>query len=380
MRLLFWVQSLLGSGHLRRALRISRACADAGFEVTLVNGGPLSPWPAPKGIRILQLPVLRAADATFSALVDEDGRPAADALWRARAALLATAVEQTRPHLVLLEMFPFGRRAFARELEPWLARARNLFPRLRVAISVRDVLVRKTNPDRYREMAERANRLADAVLVHGDAALLPFEASFPARRLLSVPLRHTGYVVEPPPPVPAERRGIVVSAGGGAVGARLLETALAAHPLCRLADEPWLLVAGRHGQGETLRRRAPPGVTVRGHDPDLPAHLAAARVSVSQAGYNTVAETLACGTPMVLVPFAESGEDEQTVRARRLAAKGLARTLDARDLTPAALARAIEEAARTPPGTRSQVALEGARRSARLLRRLVEEGALPCDG
>ncbi len=380
MRLLFWVQSLLGSGHLRRALRVSRACAETGFEVILVNGGPPSPWPAPRGVRILQLPVLRAADAAFSGLVDEEGRPATDALWRARTAILETALGETRPDLVVLEMFPFGRRAFARELEPWLARARNLLPRLRVAISVRDVLVRKTDPDRYREMAERTNRVADAVLVHGDAALLPFEASFSARHLLSVPLLHTGYVVEPPPPVPEKRRGVVVSAGGGAVGARLLETALAAQPLCRVADAPWLLVAGRHGQAGTLRHRTPPGVTVRGHDPDLPAHIAAARVSVSQAGYNTVAETLACGTPMVLVPFAEGGEDEQTVRARRLTANGLAHTLDARDLTPTALARAIDEAVCTPAGNRPEVALEGARRSAELLCRLVEQGTLPCDG
>ncbi len=380
MRLLFWVQSLLGSGHLRRALRLSRACTEAGFAVTLANGGPPSPWPAPPGVRILQLPVLRAADAAFSGLVDENGRTAGDALWKVRADLLETALEEVRPDLVLLEMFPFGRRAFARELEPWLAHVRKLRPRPRVAISVRDVLVRKTDPARYREMAERANRLAEAVLVHGDAALLPFDASFPARRLLAVPLRHTGYVTGPPPPAPAERRGVVVSVGGGAVGTRLLETALAARGRCRLAAEPWLLVAGRHGRGAELRRLAPPGITVLDHDPELPARIAAARVSVSQAGYNTVAETLACGTPMVLVPFAAGGEDEQERRARRLAEAGLAVHLDPGELAPDTLARAIEEADARPPAERPQVHLDGAKRGAALLRHLVIEGSLPCDG
>ncbi len=378
MRLLFWVQSLLGSGHLRRALRIAGACARAGFTVELLNGGAPSPWPAPPGVRIRQLPVLRAADAAFSALVDEEGRPAAEARWRARAAILETALEETRPDLVLLEMFPFGRRAFRRELEPWLARARALEPRPRIAVSVREVLVHKDDPDRWREMAERANRLVDAVLVHGDPALLPFEASFPAAERLTVPLLHTGYVVDPPPPSGGPRRGVVVSAGGGVVGARLLETALAARPLSPLSAEPWTLVAGARGQGDRLRRQAPSGVTVLDHDPALPARIAAARVSVSQAGYNTVAETLACGTPMVLVPFAEGGEDEQSRRARRLAEAGLAVVLDGGRADPAALARAIGEAMQLPPAARAAVALDGAPRTAALLRRLVEEGRLPC--
>ncbi len=378
MRLLFWVQSLLGSGHLRRAHRLSGACAEAGFTVLLVNGGPPSPWPPPPGVRILQLPVLRVADARFSSLLDEAGGPATEELWRARAERLHACLVEFRPDLLLLEMFPFGRRAFRRELEPWLARARARVPRPRIAVSVRDILVRKTDPDRYREMAERANRLADAVLVHGDPTLIPFEASFPARPLLTVPLHHTGYLVDRLPPPPAARRGVVVSAGGGAVGAGLLEAALAARPICRLRDQPWTLIAGRRGRGDVLRRTAPPGVTVLDHDPELPARIAAARVSVSQAGYNTVAETLACGTPMVLVPFAERGEDEQTVRAHTLAAKGLARVLDPRRLDPGALARAIEAAA-TVPAARPAIALDGARRSAALLRRLVEEGGLPCD-
>ena len=42
-RCLFWVQSLLGSGHLRRALLLAEAFAARGAEVILVNGGPPGP-------------------------------------------------------------------------------------------------------------------------------------------------------------------------------------------------------------------------------------------------------------------------------------------------------------------------------------------------
>ena len=38
-RVLFYVQHLLGIGHLKRAATRARACAAAGLEVTVVSGG-----------------------------------------------------------------------------------------------------------------------------------------------------------------------------------------------------------------------------------------------------------------------------------------------------------------------------------------------------
>ena len=45
LRAMIWVQHLLGIGHLRRAVSISRALADADFNVMLVSGGiPITPF------------------------------------------------------------------------------------------------------------------------------------------------------------------------------------------------------------------------------------------------------------------------------------------------------------------------------------------------
>ena len=38
-RVFFWVQHLLGIGHLRRAATVARHLADGGFDVLLVSGG-----------------------------------------------------------------------------------------------------------------------------------------------------------------------------------------------------------------------------------------------------------------------------------------------------------------------------------------------------
>jgi predicted glycosyltransferase len=73
------------------------------------------------------------------------------------------------------------------------------------------------------------------------------------------------------------------------------------------------------------------------------------RVSVSQAGYNTVLDIIGAHIPAVLVPFAEEHETEQTLRAERLAACGVIEMLPAAALSPERLADMIERAVRRPP-------------------------------
>ena len=193
-RCLFWVQSLLGSGHLRRALLVAEACAAQGAAVTLVNGGPPGPWPAAAGVDIVQMPPLVADGVDFRALVDPTGGSVClrcgpsgeDASW----SLLAT----TKPDVLVTEMFPFGRRAFRDELVPLLDAARAGASSVVVAASVRDVLVSKPDLLRYAWMAELCRRYYDVVLVHGDERLLPFAASFPLAGELDGMVLHTGFV------------------------------------------------------------------------------------------------------------------------------------------------------------------------------------------
>src|SRR5262245_3201142 len=90
-RVLFHVQYLLGIGHLQRSLRITEALVEAGLAVTLVQGGPPVPEVArARGIDLVQLPPIRARDATF-ALVDETGAPVDDNFRATRRAALLDA-------------------------------------------------------------------------------------------------------------------------------------------------------------------------------------------------------------------------------------------------------------------------------------------------
>ena len=243
-RILFHVQHLLGIGHVKRAAVIARTAADAGLEVTVALGGPPVPGVDFGAARIAALPAAFAADADFKRLVDADGKAIDDA-WRAkrREALLGLFA-RVRPDVLLFELFPFGRRQFRFEILPLLETAAGTA----VACSVRDILVAKPKPERNREVAETVRRWFHRVLVHGDPAVVPFEATFPEAAAITERIVYTGYVVDEPPlqaESAAGRDEVLISAGGGSVGADLYRTALAAKPLSRLRDRTWRLLVGR---------------------------------------------------------------------------------------------------------------------------------------
>jgi predicted glycosyltransferase len=168
-------------------------------------------------------------------------------------------------------------------------------------------------------------------------------------------LRYTGYVVSAVPRVaaePAPGSEILVSAGGGAVGGPLLRAAVAARPLTGVARQPWRIIAGRNLPESEFAALKPAtadgGIVLERFRSDFQALLQRCRLSVSQAGYNTVMELLAAGSRAVVVPFAEGGETEQPVRARLLAERGLLTVVEPDGLTAQSLAAGIDAADRAP--------------------------------
>jgi len=379
-RVCFYVQHLLGIGHLRRAVRIASELSTRGLGVTLISGGMPIPGPAPEGVDWVQLPALRAADAGFSTLLDGTGTPVDEAWLAARRDQLLAHFQRLQPHLLVTETFPFGRRQMRFELLPLLQAARAQTAPPTVVSSVRDVLQSGRKPGRVEEAADWVERYYDHVLVHGDPGLIRFEETFPAAEGLRQRVHYTGYVGAFP-----QARGrvgageVIVSAGGGAVGGRLLETALAARPLSRARDLLWRLLVGGNQAADQFGRlhaRATEGVVVEPARPDFPALLANARLSISQGGYNTVMDLLQARVQAVVVPFAGHGETEQTFRARRLAERGLIGVVEESLLTPESLAEAVDLALTRPRADAVGIDLDGARASAVLIEAWVRAARL----
>lgn len=381
---LFYVQHLLGIGHLRRALLLTDAITHAGLAVTLVTGGePLPELAAIPARQVVQLAPIRAKDASFETLVGVDGQPPDEALWSARRRMLLAAFAAARPDVVVIEAYPFGRRPFRGELEPLVAAARARNPRALVVCSLRDIVVAPPHERRGCEIVERVRADFDAVLVHGDPRLISLEASFPLASEIADRLVYTGYVAAPEIPLAggcnAGAGEVLVSAGGGAVGGALMRAALAARRRGCLADAGWRLLAGPNlaaDEFSDLTAELPEGVTVERYRDDFLQLLRRCRVSVSQAGYNTVLDVIAAGAPAVLVPFAELRETEQALRAERLAASGVVEVLPASQLAPDRLGEAIERAARQRPAA-LRIDTTGAQRSALIIAAMISDRTNP---
>ena len=369
-RVLFWVQHLLGIGHLTRTATLARALAAAGMDVTVASGGEPAPVVDLTGVRFVQLPSARAVDIYFKVLHDANDRQIDDA-WRARRRDATLALyREFRPDLLVTELFPFGRRQFRFEMEPLLAEAQAAGTT--VVASVRDILVAPPKPERLTEMLERARRWYDLVLVHGDPSLVPFERTFPHLAEIGDRVRYTGYVVDQreSPDSDDGRDEVIVSAGGGAVAEPLLRAALAARSFTQAAGARWRFLVGHNlpdAVFDELAAGAGPGVVVERARRDFPALLTRCRLSVSQGGYNTVLETLAAGARAVIVPYAGGLETEQTLRAEALAARGALEVAAEADLTPDRLAEAIDRALARPPSAAAGIAMDGAGETERIL-------------
>jgi predicted glycosyltransferase len=374
--LLFYCQHSVGLGHLIRSYALCAALAER-FRVVLVCGGALPRGiEPPRGVEVVALPPLGVNGN--GGFVSHDPRFTLERAWEARAELLLQTLRSVRPRVVLVELFPFGRAKFARELVPLLEAARRAGAL--TACSLRDILV--TARPNQRAHDDRACAIAnahlDAVLVHSDPRFARLEDTFAPAGPLQVPVRYTGFVVSGAArSAPRRRAGhVVVSAGGGLVGEPLLLSAIEAQRICGIDMR---VIAGPMLPEDAWRRllaaaAGRPGVELVRSVLDLGAELRAAAGSVSQCGYNTALEIVRARVPALVVPYATPEEDEQRRRARRLARLGALRVLDPERLDPPTLARELEQLPTFRPAP-TAIDLRGAQRAGRLLAELAGVGA-----
>lgn len=367
--LLLYCQHSVGLGHLARSLNLAGALA-ARFDVVLLNGGRLpESVRIPTGVELVNLPAL-GHDAGYE-LISHDAAMSVEQALACRHTLILDALARTSPRVVVIELWPFGRKKFAPELEALVrAGAHSAEPPV-VLCSVRDILVnqRRDQARHDERAAERINAWFDGVLVHADPRFARLEESFRPATPLRVPVHYTGFVAPSAPVRPTRpARRVLVSTGGGMVG----------EPLAWAAAEAHVEIAARTGLRTTIvagpflppavrdrltrRAAASSDLEVIPRVDDLCAEICGSAVSVSQCGYNTAMDLLRARRPSVVVPYSEGKEDEQGRRARRLAQMGVVHVLDPDDMTPARLTEAVVTALGTDPRPHG-LALDGAERT-----------------
>jgi predicted glycosyltransferase len=211
------------------------------------------------------------------------------------------------------------------------------------------------------------NTFYDLILVHGDKNFQKLDETFSRVNDLRCPVAYTGYVVQQRNPnaieqcrlqlVEQRRPVIVVSNGSGQylTGQMLLESVLrAANLLQSRIPHKFHVLAGplmpeeAYSRLQTLALESR-NVTLSRYTPDLCAVLKVAEVSVSMAGYNTMMDVLSSGVRALVYPVTSNGDQEQSVRAERLARAGIVDVLNSEELEPEELARKLERALSKAP-------------------------------
>ncbi len=371
MRILHYCQHVLGIGHFLRSMEIASAFCD--HDVFFVEGGqPLPGFEAPAHVHRLALPALMM-DPEFRHLETQEG----DVLetQEERKKRLLEIYESVRPDVVLIELFPFGRKRFQFELIPLLEANRTASHPALVVCSLRDILVEKADPDAYEEKVLRwVNRYFHLILVHADPSCVRLDETFSRVHLIEPPVVYTGYVTRTgpnPPPLRSNHR-IVLSTGGGRVGADLIQAVC--HAFSRISRDdlrlhiyegPFMTPEDKHGLQALTRKDF--RICWKPFTPFFLKELFQAGLSISMAGYNTCMDVLSSGVKALVYPFPQNRE--QALRAERLASRGalrVLRSLDAKDL-----AVEIQAALDAPPPNPLVLKTDGARESVRAIEKLI---------
>ncbi len=367
-------------GHLFRSVEFVRALCD--HRVTLVAGGQDVDMDWPAHAEILRLPTLYM-DEKFSTLIAGDSKQSLEDIQRRRKAMLLNLFETQRPDIFVVELYPFGRRAFGVELEPLLDSIRkgNL-GNVKSVCSLRDILVEKKDPQAYEKRVIRSlDRYFDLLLVHSDEKLLPLDQTFSRVKKIPIPLYYSGFISQQGHvqngeklrrelEIGAHEKLIVASAGGGRSGYNPLKRVLQACDLLR--DRLAIRLEVFSGpfmepeEFEDLCAWSKPGVKVRRFTQRFLDYLFAADLSFSLAGYNTCMNLLATRVPALVYPYHR--QREQPLRVEKLKNLLPMRILYDRDLEPTILSNHIEQMLLNPPAVKSvNVNLNGAENAARYL-------------
>jgi predicted glycosyltransferase len=387
MKIILYCQYVWGMGHLFRTLELVRALA--GHDVILIAGGQDVDIRLPAHARLERLPVLYM-DEEFTRLIPGDPQSSLKQVQRRRRECLTGLFESNSPDVFVVELYPFGRTAFAFELDPLLEAAREgRFGRVRTVCSLRDILVYKKYQQTYEDrVVDKLKRYFDLLLVHADPNILRLEETFGSLRRIGIPVHYTGFVSQQGDPFRGEalrrelglapqERLVVASAGGGRSGYFLLKRVLAAAGLLAARRPVRLEVfAGPfmpEAEYRDLQNEAGAGIRVRRFTDRFLDYLFAADLSVSRAGYNTCMNLLASGVPSMVWPYRR--QQEQPLRLEKISGLIPMQILDREDLDPAALSNGMQRLLETAERVvATGIDLGGAARTAALLTRPAHGG------
>jgi predicted glycosyltransferase len=357
-RVLIYSHDTFGLGNIRRMLEIARHLVDSSphISVLVITGSPmLHAFRIPARIDYVKLPCLsRNTDGRYGArFIDLTLTETV----RLRANIIRSTIANFAPDLILVDKKPFG---VEQELSGALADLPAYARRPKLVLLLRDIIdsPEATTPVwRKHGYFEAIETYYDQVLVVGSPEIFDLRREYGFPPFAAAAVQFCGYIARERgrTPRPQMRRSlgvslhepmVLVTPGGGQDGYNLIDACLEGLLALPPAQRPRThIVCGPEMDKEQRAAVAKaaldvPQVSVQDFSDDMMSLMAAADVVLSMGGYNTVCELLTLHRRAVVVPRVRPVQ-EQGIRAERMAARGLLRTLHPDEVTPASLWQAL---------------------------------------
>ena len=348
-KLLFYCQHILGMGHLVRSMEIVRGLMQD-FQVCFLNGGQvIKEFQIPDGVEMINLPAIKT-DSEFKQLQVVDTSLSLAEVQEIRKNKILEVAEIFQPDVLMIELFPFGRGKFSFELIPLLDKLRASNKPIKIVSSLRDIVVTKTNKEKYENKVCRLlNQYFDMLLIHGDPNFVALDESFSRVKDIQCETKYTGYVVQKPqanPQLTKEDRKIIesdkplilVSVGGGRFGHELIDCVIeSANILEQSIPHNIQVFTGPFAPEEKLkawqkRTENKNNISVNRYTRNLLSYMQKADLSISMSGYNTTLNIMTTGVRAMTLAFTGNDDQEQGIRASKLDKLQVVKMLDVSDL------------------------------------------------
>lgn len=389
-KIMFYCQNLLGMGHLVRATEIIRSLIKD-FQVCLVDGGQIvEGFDIPKEVEVVRLPAIRAE---YKQIKVVDSSLSLEELQQLRKQKLLQTFEQFQPDCLMTEGYPFSKKkSLSFELVPLLEKIQSEGRKTKVVCSLRDIIMVKQYSDRAQEEEKRyqfMNQYYDMLLIHSDPKIHRLEENFSRAKDLTCSVYYTGYVAQSSPKSPIltaedlvglnkQEPMILVSVGGGRLGHDLLDCMIdTASIIQKQLPHHIQIFTGpfmpeeKFSQLQTLAEDLT-NITIRRYTSNLLSYMKKASLSISLGGYNTTMNVLRTEVNAMIYP--SNKDSEQIIRAEKLENLGIVKVIRPEDLQSDRLAQKIITCLKQDSliHTRELLQLEGAQKTAQLLKELLQ--------
>jgi len=362
VNILMYSHDTYGLGHIRRSMALAQNILTEEHNILILTGSPIvGRFDFPHGIDFVRVPGMIKQNNDL--YVPHSIKVEPEMALAIRQNIILATAQAFKPTLFLVDKAPLG---LKREVVPTLRWLREESPKTQVVLGLRDIM---DSPEstisewRRKNIYDVLDTLYSEIWVYGSREVYDSVQEYDIPAHIATKMHFTGYIPRQIPRAqhrPRIRRGmsiapgekfVLVTAGGGGDGHKVVDTYLTM--LETLPHPPFktMIVTGpmlaENLYDQLAARARKLKVRICKFYRKMEKAILAADCVVSMGGYNTMCEIVGAARPSLIIPRSVPRE-EQLIRARLFAARGLLEYIPWETVEPAPMLACIEKLLHEP--------------------------------